>query len=128
MSDGCKGINRDGTPCQARPFADQAYCPWHDPNRQEALTESRRLGGHNKSREARAKKLLAAGMQDLGDVRDVLMLAILECRGGKIDPKMLTAIATAARASMALTVGVELEEQIAEAQRAAGDLAGRIGA
>lgn len=128
MTAPCQGINRDGSPCQARPFADRPFCPWHDPARQDELSQSRRRGGFNKSREVRAKKLLAKGMDSLGDVNDVLKLAMLEVQAGRLDPKVANAMANLAGRIKDLSVGAELEARIDELQRQTGDIAGRIGA
>jgi hypothetical protein len=124
----CPGRNRDGSPCSAVPLAGQAWCHWHDPEREQLRAETRAEGGRNRSREARAKKLLATGMATLGDVNDVLKLALLETWKGKLDPKVANAMANLAGKIKDLSVGVELEERIDEAQRQTGEIAGRIGA
>lgn len=67
-------------------------------------------------------------MESLGDVNDVLKLAILEVQRGKLDPKIANAMANLAGKIKELSIGVELEERIDEAQRQTGEIAGRIGA
>lgn len=128
MAGQCPGQNRDGSACSAVPLPGRAWCHWHDPDREALRTESRRQGGLNKSREARARKLLAKGMDSLGDVNDVLKLAMLEVQAGRLDPKIANAMANLAGRIKDLSVGAELEARIDELQRQTGDIAGRIGA
>lgn len=124
---GCQGTNRDGSPCSAAAVTGRDYCVWHDPERQQDRDSYRRRGGQNRSREARAKKLLTKGLQDLGDVRDVLLMALLKVESGDLDPKVANAMANLAGKIRDLTVGVELEEQIAEQQRRMNELSERVG-
>lgn len=128
MTAQCPGFNRDGSPCSAVPLPGQQWCHWHDPEREELRAETRRAGGRNSSREARAKRLLRTGMDSLGDVNDVLKLALLDVQRGKLDPKIANAMANLAGKIKDLSVGAELEERIDELQRQTGDIAGRIGA
>lgn len=128
MSAGCPGFNRDGSACSANPLPGREWCHWHDPDREALRTETRRQGGFNRSREARAKKLLRLGMETLGDVNDVLKLALLDVQRGALDPKVANAMANLAGKIKDLSVGAELEDRIDELQRQTGDIAGRIGA
>jgi hypothetical protein len=124
----CPGHNRDGSSCSAVPLPGQAWCHWHDPAREQIRAESRKRGGQNRSREARAKRILSHGIETLGDVNDVLKLALLQVQGGKLDPKIANAMANLAGKIKDLSVGVELEERLDEVQRQTGEIAGRIGA
>lgn len=67
-------------------------------------------------------------MESLGDVNDVLKLAMLDVQRGKLDPKIANAMANLAGKIKDLSIGEELEDRIDEAQRQTGEIAGRIGA
>jgi hypothetical protein len=67
-------------------------------------------------------------METLGDVNDVLKLALLDVQRGKLDPKIANAMANLAGKIKDLSVGAELEQRIDDLQRQTGDIAGRIGA
>src|SRR6266567_7437757 len=41
----CPFVKPDGAPCAARPLPNSAFCLFHDPDHQQALTESRSKGG-----------------------------------------------------------------------------------
>jgi hypothetical protein len=124
----CQARSRTGEPCSAYVAPGKTYCVWHDPDRAGEMHEARQRGGRNKSREARARKLLAKGLGTLGDVNDVLKLAMLDCQNGNLDPKIANAMANLAGRIKDLSIGAELEARIDELQRQTGDIAGRIGA
>lgn len=110
------------------PLPGRSWCHWHDPEREEIRRVTRILGGKNSSREARAKRLLRTGLETLGDVNDVLKVALLDVQRGKLDPRVALAMAALAGRIKDLSIGVELEERIEDAQRQTGEIAGRIGA
>lgn len=128
MAGQCPGFNRDGSPCSAIPLPGRQWCHWHDPERVDLRKQASAKGGRNSSREARAKRLIARGFDTLGDVNDVLKIALLDVQRGKLDPKVALAMAALAGRIKDLSVGAELEERIAELQRQTGEIAGRIGA
>jgi hypothetical protein len=125
--DHCLGKNQSGEPCSAQPVRPSGYCYWHDPAVADDRHANNRRGGENRSREARARKLLAKGLQDLGDLQTVLMVALIDTLGGKLDPKVANAVANLAGKIKDLEVGVELEAQMAELQRRMVDLSERAG-
>ena len=49
----CPFIKPDGAPCAARPLPNSAFCLFHDPDHQQALTESRSKGGSTPRRRTR---------------------------------------------------------------------------
>lgn len=110
------------------PLPGQSWCHWHDPAREQIRKETRSLGGRNSSRQARAKRLLQNGLETLGDVNDVLKVAMLDVQRGKLDPEIARAMALLAGRIKDLTIGAELEERIDDVQRQTGEIAGRIGA
>src|SRR2546428_1122315 len=49
----CTYIKPDGAPCAARPLPNSDFCLFHDPDHQQALTESRSKGGSTPRRRTR---------------------------------------------------------------------------
>jgi len=84
------------------------------PGRETIRQEGRIRGGHNKSREARARKLIARGMDQMSDIDDVLRMAMLECYVGKLDPKIAVAMASLARTIKDIAIASQYEQQLAE--------------
>jgi hypothetical protein len=112
----CRGISRDGSPCSARPLPEREWCHWHDPDREEIRRESRQRGGYNRSAEARAKKVVMTGMNSLGNVNDLLKLAIFDLANGRLDPKVANALANLAGTIKDYSITTEYGEVI-ESQR-----------
>jgi hypothetical protein len=92
----------------------ETYCRWHDPARQEENRRLREKGGRNRSNEARAQKLLKAGIDSLGGLNRFLAVAAYETYQGKLDPKRLNAIANAVGKIKDLSIATEYGEQVAE--------------
>lgn len=67
-------------------------------------------------------------MDSLGDVNNVLKLALIDVQKGSLDPKVANAMANLAGKIKELSIGEELEGRITELQRVTGEIAGRIGA
>lgn len=127
MAGRCGSTNQAGEPCSAQPLPGRDWCIWHDPDRAADRDEARRRGGRNSSREARARKLLAKGLEDLGDLQDLLMLCILDVLAGRLEPKQAHAVANLAGRIKDLAIGVELEAQVAEQTRQIVALRDRVG-
>jgi hypothetical protein len=114
MDGRCCGTNSDGSRCSARPLPGRGWCHWHDPDREELRRESRRRGGRNSSREARARRLIAAGLESLGDFSGLMSIAVFDAYRGKLDPGVLTAMATGVRVIKDLSIAAEYGEQVVE--------------
>lgn len=112
MSRQCPSLNRTGEPCTAQVADGKTFCVWHDPERREEAKLIRQSGGRNSSREARAKRLLRAGMESLGDVNDVMKIAMLDVQRGKLDPKIANAMANLAGKIKELSITTEYGEEI----------------
>jgi hypothetical protein len=108
----CPAITKGGEPCRITPAAGFTYCVWHDPQRQQEAAEKRRLGGYNHSRDARAKRLLASGLDSLGDYGSLMGDCILKTLNGKLDPGILSAVSTAVRVVKDLSIMTEYGEEI----------------
>lgn len=123
VSNQCPGMTKDGVPCSAQVLPGRTFCHWHDPERQDAAQASRRRGGLAKATKVRARKLLqqSAGMSD---VQAQLLLALEDVRNGELDPSVATAMATLARAIMAVAGAAQFEDQLTDMRREIADLRG----
>lgn len=109
----CIGQNKDGSPCGALAQAGKPFCPWHDPERETDRAEWRRKGGQSSSNAARAKKKLAGDLRDLAGVKAMLLDAMEKTKDGDMEPGILTALSTAARAVVVVAGVTDFEEQLA---------------
>jgi hypothetical protein len=109
MLDRCKGTNRDGTPCNARPYRGE-YCQWHDPTLAAERATWRAKGGEHKSTVARAR---AALPKDLQDVHAALLRALSGLETGALEPRTAQAMAAVARALVAVQEAGALERATA---------------
>ncbi len=110
----CKAITRSGDPCSAAAGA-SGYCPFHDPERSEAMAESRAAGGRARSKPAAA---VEADAPDLPVARasDIVALigdTIARVRKGALDPRIANTIGYLSSVALrGIEVG-ELEERLA---------------
>ena len=104
----CAGIRRDGQRCTAAGMLD-GYCFNHAPDREADRTEARRKGGHNRSNAARLRGLMPPR---LIPVFDRLEQALEETHAGTLDPRHAQAMASLARAMVAVLTSGELEERL----------------
>ncbi len=79
MNQRCLGTTANGAPCKGRPL-DDGYCFAHSPSLQGQLAESRRQGGRNRSKVARAQKLMP---RDMKDVQSILLELIRDVHGSE---------------------------------------------
>jgi len=105
----CVSTKKDGTPCQAPAISPSGYCFMHDPNRASARDEARRRGGKNSCRTARLNKLIPS---QLRPIYNMLGRAMVECYQGKLDYRKTNALASVARAMVAVLTAGELEERV----------------
>jgi hypothetical protein len=93
------------------------------------LGEQRRAwsakGGKERSNGARAKRKLAGDLRDLAGVKAMLLAAMEQTKNGEMEPGILTALSTAARAVVAVAGVADFETQLAEMRRELADLSER---
>jgi hypothetical protein len=121
---GCLSRNVDGSPCSARLWKD-SYCIWHHPDRIEQRREISAKGGKARSSAARAKKALKHDLRDMAGVKASLLSAIAKVEKGEMEPAILTAMATGARALVAVSGVADFEDQLAEMRQEIAALTGR---
>lgn len=120
----CKGYKKSGERCSSWALADSEFCIAHDPKRVIELAEYRKRGGAGRSNASRARKQIA-DLRNMPGVQTTLLQAIDDLKTGKLEPPVATAIATLARALVAVagvTSAVTFEEQLAEMRRQMADL------
>jgi len=100
----CQATRKDGRPCTA--FAvRQGRCVGHLPS----AIEARRKGGRQRARIARLHSLVPTRLLTVYDALDD---ALKEVHGGKIDPRIATAMASLAGAMVRVLTAGELEERV----------------
>jgi hypothetical protein len=120
----CQATNQQGDPCSAAHYRD-GWCRWHHPDLGEARKAWAAKGGRNGSHTARAKKKLAGDLRDLAGVKSLLLEAMDATRTGAMEPAVLSALATAARAVVAVAGVADFETQLAAMRRELADLTER---
>ena len=128
--DRCKGQNKDGTPCTAYKTTGRAFCPWHDPERAEEREGWRRKGGVSSSKRSRARKSIG-DLRNLVVVQSTLLQTLEDLKNGTVEPAIATAMATVARALVAVAgvnSAVAFEEQLESMARQITELQERRGA
>jgi hypothetical protein len=119
MVERCKATNAAGQPCGAQAISN-GFCPWHDPARQADMLEARRKGGKAKSNRARARKQLVSTAMSPAELEGVIGLTITQVLAGKISPGIGNAVASLARASVAIRETVDLEIRVTNLEAALG--------
>ena len=105
----CAGVRKDGTPCTTRVLAGGRYCFAHAPELAERRTEARRRGGRQRRNAVRLRGLMPPR---LVPIFDTLAVALAEVHHGDLDPKQAQAMASLARALVAVLTAGELEERV----------------
>ncbi len=113
----CIGRRKDGQPCTAPALGSSPYCYAHDPERAAERDQARRKGGENSAKIVRMRGLVPPR---LAPVFDALEAALGEVHGGALDPKQAQAMASLARAMVAVLSAGELEERVRALEAVAG--------
>lgn len=116
----CEGTNREGGPCSATPQTGKAWCVWHDPSLVDQRRQWNQDAGRAKSNRARAKKRLLTSGMTLDEVDGALGVAIRGVLTGNLSPGIGTAVATLAKAVVAVRTAHDLETRLEALERAAG--------
>ncbi len=105
----CRGIRKDGRPCRMMALPDSDRCFAHDPRQAEARQQARQKGGRNRSSAVRLRGLMPPR---LAPIFDQLEAALTEVHDGTLDPKAATAMASLARALVAVLQVGEMEDRM----------------
>lgn len=116
----CQATTAAGDRCKMRAGPD-GWCGAHDPLRAEQRRNAGAAGGSGNARRRKIAKQLRA-MTNVNEMQRVLMEVFLEVAKGERDPRVLTALATGARAILDVTGVVTYDEQLAEMRARLADL------
>lgn len=105
----CAAARRDGRPCTAPVLTGSSYCFAHAPDRAAERAAARRKGGQHS---AAAVRLRALVPPRLVSVYDQLEAALGEVHAGTLEPRQAQAMASLARAMVAVLTAGELEERV----------------
>ncbi len=114
----CRGVRRDGSPCQAPPHAVNAagWCWAHSPENAEARRVARAKGGQNKATAHRVDKLVPASLRP---TLATLLAAVDEVKDGSLTPGQASAMASLASSIVRLYQTGVIEERLAALEAAA---------
>ena len=124
MATRCQAKNAAGNPCSAYVREGDQFCRWHDPERETERKAWSVKGGKNKSNMARLRKLWSEERLDPSEVTGLLSAALVATYQGQLEPGVLSAIASGARALVAVHESTETEARLA-ALEAVADRRGR---
>jgi len=116
----CRGTTTAGKPCSARAQPGRAWCQWHDPTREVERAQWRSEGGRARSHRNTAARELKRYPVDMGSLRSTLFHVLKRVEGGDLEPNVGNSIATIARAIVAISQSVEVEERLAALEQRAG--------
>ena len=105
----CAAVREDGRSCGVRVLVDGRHCFAHAPEHEAARREARQRGGRNRATAIRLRTLTPPR---LIDVYGRLEGALAETHTGTLDPRTATAMASLARALVAVLTAGELEERV----------------
>ncbi len=117
----CTDTTRSGDPCRGFVVAD-GLCQAHHPDRAAAHREAMRKGGEARSAVRRAARLWASRGEQIEPTALPAMLraTMVDVRAGVVEPGVAQALASLAKASVALSHDLEMEARLTALERAAG--------
>ena len=109
----CAATRRDGQRCQAPALPDSEHCFAHAEHLAANRQAAREKGGRHKASVVRLRGLMPPR---LVPVFETLEAALGEVHAGTLDPKRAQAMASLARAMVAVMTAGELEERMREVE------------
>ena len=107
----CSTRNRAGAPCGAQAWRD-GLCRWHHPGLEVERATWRRTVGEQRSNKQRAKRQLPDAVLTPAELQGFIGLALRGVLAGRIEPGVANAVATLARAAVAVRDATEIEERL----------------
>ncbi len=111
MPNTCSAQNKGGQPCSAQAWKG-GLCRWHHPALEAQRAEERRKGGAARSNASRARRRMAAEAMTPNEVQGFIAVAMRGVMVGSITPGMATAVASLARAAIAVREATEWEDRL----------------
>jgi hypothetical protein len=123
----CKQPTKSGGVCKGRRLHGSDYCRFHHPDFAEQRTEARRKGGKTRSRpRATLADFPEKPLKTVGDVTELLSLALNKTIRGELDCKVANSVAVLGNVLLRCIAGSELEEKWAELQRQMAEVRGHV--
>jgi hypothetical protein len=120
MADRCQATAASGNPCSATPRPGRPYCLWHDPQAEGLRRDLSRKGGAARSNRAKARKQMTDAALAPAELQGLIGATIRSVLAGKKSPGIGQAIASLARAAIAIREATEWEERLTRLEAAAG--------
>jgi len=112
----CAGVCKDGRACRAPALSGAGvYCFAHAPEQAEARAAARERGGRHSAKIVRLRALVPPR---LVSVYDALEAALVEVHAGSLTPGQAGAMASLARAMVAVLTAGEIEERVRSLEQA----------
>ena len=112
----CAGVCKDGRACRAPALSGAGvYCFAHAPEQAEARAAARERGGRHSAKIVRLRALVPPR---LVSVYDALEAALGEVHAGSLTPGQAGAMASLARAMVAVLTAGEIEERVRSLEQA----------
>ena len=105
----CAAPRKDGQPCTVTTLLADGHCFAHSDLTAEARADARRTGGRNSAKIVRLRRAVPPRLMP---IFDRLETALAEIHAGSLDPKLAQAMASLARALVAVLTAGELEERV----------------
>jgi hypothetical protein len=116
----CNGTNRAGERCNGKALPGSDYCIAHDPAKVVAITEARRKGGAARSNRARARREMVNAALSPGELQGLIAVTLKAVLSESKSPGIGQAVASLARAAVAVREATELEERLTRLEETAG--------
>ena len=105
----CEAQRRDGQPCTTKALPGDTYCFAHSPKLRNRRRAGNAAGGRAKRTEHRAEKLMP---EVLRPVLYRLLHGMAEVDAGRMDPRVATALASLASATVKVYEVASLEQRL----------------
>jgi hypothetical protein len=115
----CSATNASGDACGAQAWRD-GLCAWHHPDRAAEMAEARRRGGRAKGNKARAKREMIDAALSPKELQGVIAVTLKAVLAERKSPAIGSAIASLARAAVAVREATDLEDRLDALEAAAG--------
>ncbi len=119
MPNTCSAQNKAGQSCSAQAWKG-GLCRWHHPELEPQRAEERRKGGAARSNASRARRRMAAEAMTPNEIQGFVAVAMRGVMVGSITPGIANAVASLARAAVAVREASEIEQRLAELEQRAG--------
>ena len=110
----CIAITKGGERCRGNALDDSEFCFSHSPELAERRREGCSQGGKAKANIIRLEKLMPSRLHPVYEEIEDVLFAV---RKGKVDPKVVHAMAAAAKALVMLLQVAEFEERLASLEQ-----------